>query len=60
MKKIIALLEPGTYYPKRLRIKVSIFWCTITFSNFKAGGLSDDVFAFPKEKYKSYPLKDLR
>ena len=60
MKKIIALLEPGTYYPKRLRIKVSIFWCTITFSNFKAGGLSDDVFVFPKEKYKSYPLKDLR
>lgn len=60
MKKIIALLEPGTYYPKRLRIKVSIFWCTITFSNFKAGGLSDDVFEFPKEKYKNFKIKDLR
>lgn len=60
MKKIIALLEPGTYYPKRLRIKVSIFWCTITFSNFQAGNISDDVFFFPKEKYKNYQFKDLR
>lgn len=60
MKKIIALLEPGTYYPKRLRIKVSIFWCTITFSNFQAGNISDDVFVFPKEKYKNYQFKDLR
>ena len=60
MKKIIALLEPNTYYPKRLRIKVSIFWCTITFSNFQAGNISDDVFVFPKEKYKNYQFKDLR
>ena len=58
--KIIALLEPKTYYPKRLRIKVSIFWCTITFSNFQAGNISDDVFVFPKEKYKNYQFKDLR
>ncbi len=60
MKKIIALLEPNTYYPKRLRIKVSIFWCTITFSNFQAGNISDDVFVFPREKYKNYQFKDLR
>ena len=60
MKKIIALLEPGTYYPIRLRIKVSIFWATITFSNFKAGDISDDIFVFPKEKYKDFPFKDLR
>ena len=60
MKKIIALLEPGTYYPIRLRIKVSIFWATITFSNFKAGDISDDIFVFPKEKYKDYQFKDLR
>ena len=60
MKKIIALLEPGTYYPKRLRIKVSIFWCTITFSNFQAGNIGDDVFVFPKEKYSNYKMEDLR
>ena len=60
MKKIIAFLEPNTYYPKRLRIKVSIFWCTITFSDFQAGNISDDVFVFPKEKYKNYEFKDLR
>ena len=35
MKKIIAMLTPGNYYPKKLRIKVSIFWATITFSDFR-------------------------
>ncbi len=60
MKKVIALLEPGTYYPKRLRIKVSIFWATITFSDFQAGNLSDDIFVFPKEKYRNYKIVDER
>ena len=60
MKKIEALLNPGNYYPKRLRIKVSIFWCTITFSNFQAGNIDDAVFIYPKEKYKDYKVIDLR
>ena len=60
MKKVVALLDPKTYYPKRLRIKVSIFWATITFSNFKAGGLSDDIFEFPMEQYRNYKMVDER
>lgn len=60
MKKIEALLTPGNYYPKRLRIKVSIFWCTITFSDFQAGNIDDAVFVYPKEKYKDYKVVDLR
>ena len=60
MKKIIALLTPGSYYPKRLRIKVSIFWATITFSDFKAGNISDGFFVYPKEKYADYEVVDLR
>ena len=60
MKKIEALLTQGNYYPKRLRIKVSIFWCTITFSNFKAGDIDDSVFIYPEEKYKDYKVVDLR
>lgn len=60
MKKIEALLTQGNYYPKRLRIKVSIFWATITFSNFKAGDIDDSVFIYPKEKYKDYKVVDLR
>ena len=46
MKKIIALLTPGNYYPKKLRIKVSIFWATITFSNFQAGNIDDSIFIY--------------
>ena len=60
MKKIVALLNQGNYYPKKLRIKVSIFWATITFSDFKAGNIDDNIFVFPKEMYKDYEYKDLR
>ena len=60
MKKIEALLTSGNYYPKRLRIKVSIFWATITFSDFKAGNIDDSIFTFPKEQYKNYKIIDER
>ena len=60
MKRIEALLTPGSYYPRRLRIKVSIFWATITFANFQAGGIDDQLFVFPKEKYKDYKIIDER
>ena len=60
MKKIIALLTPGNYYPKKLRIKVSIFWATITFSDFQAGNIDDKIFVFPKEKYANYTIIDKR
>ena len=60
MKKIVALLTPGNYYPKKLRIKVSIFWATITFSDFQAGNIDDDIFIFPKEKYSNYKIIDER
>jgi len=60
MKKVQALLSPGTYYPRRLRIKVSIFWANITFSNFQAGGIDDSIFEFPSEQYKDYKIVDER
>ena len=60
MKKIIALLTPSNYYPKKLRIKVSIFWATISFSDFQAGNIDDSVFEFPKEKYSNYKIVDER
>lgn len=37
--------------PKRLRIKVAFFWANIGISNFKSGGIDDDIFNFPHEKY---------
>lgn len=60
MKKIIALLTPGNYYPKKLRIKVSIFWATISFSDFQTGDIDDIIFEFPMEKYSNYKIIDER
>ena len=60
MKKVEAYLQKGNYYPKKLRIKVSIFWANIYFSDFQAGNISDDTFVFPMEAYKDYKFKDLR
>ena len=60
MKKVEAIISEGNYYPKRLRIKVSIFWCNIFISDFPAGNIDDSIFVFPKEKYKDFTVEDLR
>ncbi len=60
MKKVEAIISEGNYYPKRLRIKVSIFWCNIFISDFQAGNIDDSIFVFPKEKYKDFKVEDLR
>lgn len=60
MKKVEAIILEGNYYPKRLRIKVSIFWCNIFISDFQAGNIDDSIFVFPKEKYKDFKVEDLR
>jgi hypothetical protein len=41
-------------------VKWGIFHIKIHLSNFKAGGISDEVFEFPAEKYKGYNIEDYR
>lgn len=60
MKHIEALLERGSFKPKKLSIKVAFFWAHIYFSNFKAGGIDDKLFIFPREKYPDYKIVDER
>ncbi|MBR1932641.1 MAG: hypothetical protein IJ841_03040 [Prevotella sp.] len=61
IKEVKALVAQKTYAPIRLRIKVAFFWTTVKISNFKSGGITDDVFAFPKEKYaKGWKFVDKR
>ena len=60
MKKIQVLLTPGNYYPIRLRIKVSIFWANIYFSDFQAGGIDNSTFVFPRQNFASYKFVDER
>jgi hypothetical protein len=52
IKEVKAWVAKGTYAPIKLRIKVAFIWTTINVSDFRSGGIGDDVFVFPKEKYK--------
>lgn len=52
IKEVKALVEQGSYAPKRLRIKVAFIWTTVQISDFKSGGISDNLFVFPHEKFK--------
>ena len=60
MKEIRALVERNTYRPISLRIKVAFIWTTIKISNFKSGGITDEILRFPHERYKDYIFVDKR
>lgn len=60
IKEVRALVERGTYAPKELRIKVAFFWTTVHISDFHSGNISDQLFVFPKEKYKDWKVVDKR
>lgn len=60
MKEVRILLEQNSHIPVQLRIKVSFFWANIYFTNFKAGGIDDNLFIFPKKDYPDYKIVDER
>lgn len=60
VKEVQALVASQGYAPIRLRVKVAFFWTTIHISRFKSGGISDDIFLFPREKYKGWKFSDKR
>ena len=60
IREVHALVKRQTYEPIRVRIKISIVWTTIKISNFKSGGITDEMLKFPMEKYKDYKFVDKR
>ncbi len=60
MKEIRALLDKKTHDPLHLRIKVAFIWANVDVSQFKAGGITDDTFTFPRNQYKDYEVVDKR
>ena len=60
IKEIRALLDKRTHYPLSVRIKYGIFHVTIKISQFKVGGISEQTFKFPREKYKDSKYIDKR
>ena len=60
IKEIHALVKRQSYEPISLRIKIAFIWTTINISNFKSGGITDEMLRFPVEKYKDYKFVDKR
>ena len=62
IKEARVLLDKKTHNPISVRIKLGIFHTTIKISEFKSGGISDELFRFPKEQYssKNYTYIDKR
>lgn len=60
IKEVHALVKRQTYEPISVRIKIAFIWTTISISNFKSGGITDEMLRFPVEKYKDYKFVDKR
>ena len=60
IKEARALLDKKTRYPINVRIKVGIFHTTIRISDVKVGGITDDLFRYPREQYKNVKYIDKR
>ncbi len=61
VKHAKAVLDAKTHVPKHVKIKVAFFWANIIIKNFKAGGVGDSTFVFPRAKYgRDYKYVDKR
>ena len=60
IKEVKALVTEHDYVPIRLRLKVAFIWTTVKISKFRSGGISDDTFVFPRDKYEGWKYVDKR
>ena len=60
VKEVQAWVKRGSLTPLRLRIKVAFVWTNILISNFRSGGISDNLFVFPRSQYKDWKFIDKR
>lgn len=60
IKVVKAWVTKKGYEPVRLRIKVAFFWTTVKIDNFRSGGITDDIFVFPRQQYKDWKFIDKR
>ena len=61
VKEARITVDSKTLYPSHLKIKVAFVWANISISDFRAGGISDNMFVFPRSRYGSgYKYVDKR
>ena len=46
--------------PISLRIKVAFVWTTIKISDFRSGGITNEMLRFPREQFRDYEFVDKR
>jgi len=51
VKQAKVALDARTHSPKHAKIKVALFWANIHITNFKSGGINDNIFVFPQSSY---------
>ena len=60
IKEVQALVKRQSYEPISVRIKIAFIWTTIKISNFRSGGITDEMLRFPYDKFKEYKYVDKR
>ena len=60
IKIVKAWVTKKGYEPVRMRIKVAFIWTTVKISNFKSGGINDNIFVFPRSQYSDWEFIDKR
>lgn len=61
VKEAKATIDAKTLAPKHVKVKVAFIWANIWITNFKPGGISDNIFVFPRSRYgNDYKYVDKR
>lgn len=60
VKHAKAIIDRKTHNPLAIKVKVAFIWTTVKLSNFRSGGINDNIFVFPRNKFKSYKFVDKR
>lgn len=61
VKEAKAIIDAKTLAPKFVKVKVAFIWANIWITKFKAGGINDNIFVFPRSRYGSdYKYVDKR
>ena len=60
IRSVSALLRKSNMHPVSLSIKLAFITTTVQITNFRSGGIDDNVFVFPKHRFTSYEYIDHR
>lgn len=60
IRNVTALIKKSNLHPVTLSIKLAFFTTIVEISNFRSGGIDDNVFNFPKNRFADYKYEDHR